>query len=96
MRLSAKMLAGIDDYIVLHSPGGDRDEAIQHFVDIFLQAPTYMSADSHKDLRMPVDEISNITLYKESASKMRAYAQAHGITVSAAMRLAIFLGLRGV
>lgn len=95
IRLSTKMLSDIDAYIAAHATGEDKDEAIQHFVDMFLQAPKFFPADYHKDLRMPVEEISNITLYKESAAKMRDFAQAHEVSLSASMRLAIFLGLRG-
>lgn len=67
-------------------------DTVQFLLDRFLQNPIYIDCTEAIDLRLPLLNPTNLNLSAASVNALSAFAKAHQITLSAALRLAMYVG----
>lgn len=97
LRITSKMLADIDRYISRAGGTMTRQDCIAVLIGQALPhaEASYVPPDSVRELRMPMTEFISTSVPFPLAAAVKEFAQAHGISVSAAVRLMVYQALGG-
>jgi hypothetical protein len=92
-RLSVRMTTQIND--LTHSAGDDttRSQVVQHLLARFFTNPVYVDELDAKELREPLGKPQTFVIDRNYVDLLTSFANKHGTTVSAAFRMAIYLGV---